>query len=221
MASSRAVGQMFAAFAAATLMLSACTSSNKSDKTPPSGSNGAVGSNSRVPAGAGSAIASGPGAGSVGPARDTYTPPAKAPYPTTGRLPKPVSDQAPVLANLPGSAKSICAVVGSRTDLRSGGIGMGNFQTAQASFAKQFGHAEVPQLNFYVIPQHAKSLKFATIRIEPQGGGTATSVRTKQAESADAYRYFALVLPIKSPGAYRLTVTSGTDQGCFTVSFAK
>lgn len=220
MISSRSVGRLVAALAAATLALCACTSSkDDSGKSKSASRTGTAATG--TPVGAGSLIPSGPGAGSAGPASDTYTPPTSAPYPTPGRSPSAVTNQTAVLASLPGSAKAACAQVGSHTDIRSGGIGMGNFQTAKRGFSTQIGHTEVPQLNFYIIPQHTKHLTSAAVRVDPPGSAKASTVRTKQVEEADAYRYFALVLPIRAAGSYRLTVTSGTDQGCFSVSFAK
>lgn len=205
---------------AAAALLCSCTSSG-SDSAGSTSPVGAVGSDSKAPAGAGTLIPSGPGAGSVGPASDTYSPPASAPFPTPGRDPKKVTDQTAALAALPGSTSSACARVGARTSLRAGGIGMGDFQSAKRSYAVQLPKTEVPQLNFYVIPQHAKKLTTATVRIDPPGSVKASTVRSKQVESADVYSYFVFVLPIRAVGVYTLRVTSGSDQGCFTVAFAK
>lgn len=98
---------------------------------------------------------------------------------------------------------------------------MGDFQSARRSYSAQLPKTEFPQLNFYVIPQHTEKLTTATVRIDPPGSGAASTVRSKQIEKADAYRYFAFVLPIRAEGNYVLTVTSGADRGCFRVSFAK
>jgi hypothetical protein len=220
------VGRLVAASTAAALLLCGCTGSKDNAGTPPAqtgpGSlSEGVGSTS-PPAGAGSLIPSGPGAGSLGPASDTYTPPTTAPYPTPGRSPARITNQTAVLSTLPGSAESACAQVGSRTDVRSGGIGMGNFQVAKRAYSTQLDKSEVPQLYFYVIPQHTAHLTAAAVRIDPPGSAApASTIHSKQIEEADAYRYFAVVLPIRTAGVYRLTVTSGADQGCFIVSFSR
>jgi hypothetical protein len=215
--------------AVAALALSACTSSKSgspsssgSSVAPPPTSVG-VSASPAAPGSTGAVVSgpSAPGAGSSKPGGDTYTPPESAPYPTTGRGAEPVSDQTKVLGSLPGIAKSTCAQVGTHADLRSGGIGMGNFETARRDFAEQFGKTEVPQLNMYIIPQHTKHLTSATVRVDPPGSGQPSTIVVKDVEQADIYRYFPLTLPVRSPGSYRLSVTSGADRGCFIVTFSK
>lgn len=232
MFTSRSVGRTVAAVAVAGLALSACTSSkhgaaggSPSQPAPSSAASSAT----QQPVGAGSTTPSGSASGSKSPAHGRSTPPAKvptkvptkAPYPTPGRDPATPVNQAAVLTSLPGSAKVTCAQVGSNRDLRSGSIGMGNFQNARHDFSSQLGHTEVPQLNMYIIPEHTKHLTSATVRVAPTGSGKPSIVRTNQVEDAEPYQYFALVLPIAHAGTYRLTVTSGTDTGCFIVSFTK
>jgi hypothetical protein len=126
-----------------------------------------------------------------------------------------------VLASLPGSSSSSCANVGSHTDLRSGAIAAGNFAHARAQYSQTVASTEVPMLDLYVIPQHAATLTSLTITLDPTGSGPTTTVTSKSVEQADAWSYFAVQLPVPAPGGYQLTMVSGSDRGCFLVTFSK
>lgn len=129
-------------------------------------------------------------------------------------------DQTAVLNSLPGSAGSGCVVVGSNRDMRAGTIAVGNFVDARKKFAAEARSKEQPEISLYVIPRTSAKLDRATVSLAPAGGGKATNVTSKAVEQADIYSYFAVNVPVPGPGAYRLTVTSGSDTGCFTVKFA-
>jgi hypothetical protein len=145
--------------------------------------------------------------------------PTAAPYPTPGRDPAKQLNQKPVLDSLPGSASSACALVGTRGDVRSGSIAMGDFAAARASFAAQFGKVYVPQLDVQVIPENATAMRTVTVTVDPSGPGATHTATSKSVQDADAWSYFALTLPVAQPGTYRLTVVSGTNRGCFEVTF--
>lgn len=144
----------------------------------------------------------------------------KAPYPTPGRDGgAPQANQRSVLKSLPGSTAAKCQVVRNRRDVLSGSMGAGNFQQARQQFKTDYGTTEVPMLNMYAIPEHAGHLKKVTAVINPRGAGQSTRVTSKTVEPADAYRYFAMQLPVRKPGTYRISLRSGHDSGCFIVTF--
>lgn len=153
--------------------------------------------------------------------KDTYVAPKSAPYPTPSGDATVRANQTVVLNSLPGSRSQSCATVGAHTTVRAGSIAAGNFQTARKSFSSQYRKTEVPQLNLYVIPQHAKAMKKLTVKVRSLSGGQSKTVHSTQVEKAAEWRYYALVLPVKEPGSYRLTMSSGADKGCFDVRFAE
>lgn len=153
--------------------------------------------------------------------KDRYIPPKTAPYPTPSGNRDMRANQTRVLKSLPGSPSATCVAVAKHTTVRAGSIAAGNFQTARQSFSSQFGTTEVPQLNLYVIPKHAKAMKKLTVTVKPLGGGKAETVSSTQVEKADQWRYYAVELPVVSPGEYRLSMVSGADKGCFNITFAK
>jgi hypothetical protein len=59
-----------------------------------------------------------------------------------------------------------------------------------------------------------------TVSVDPATGPTHT-VTSTSVERADVWRYFAVNVPIASAGAYRLTMVSGANRGCFDVTFTK
>jgi hypothetical protein len=146
-------------------------------------------------------------------------------FPTpAGRGPDRQSeDQTSVLNSLPGKPSTSCVQVGAHTDLRVGNVAAGNFVNARKSFTSQFGKTEVPYVFLYLIPRHAASLHKATVTIDPVGqAATATkTITSTDVEDAEQWQYFALNVPVPNPGAYRLTMKSGTDTGCFEVTFSK
>jgi hypothetical protein len=128
-------------------------------------------------------------------------------------------NQSSVLTSLPGSRAASCVVVGRRRDVRSGSVAAGNFVTARMSYIEQVPIAEVPTVFLYLIPEHAGALRSATVRVTRVGSGTAQTVTSQSVQQADEWRYFALQVPVRSPGTYRLAMAAGADHGCFEVRF--
>ena len=126
-----------------------------------------------------------------------------------------------MLDSLPGSPTAACATVGKHTDLRAGGVAVGNFVTARSTFAKQFGKSEVTDVFLYVIPQHAAHMSKVDVRVQPTHSGSASTVVSKDVENANGAQYYAVDLPIPKPGTYRLEMTAGADRGCYEVTFRK
>jgi len=96
---------------------------------------------------------------------------------------------------------------------------MGNFQAARKSYKSQVGHAQQPVVNFYVIPKHRS---MPGVHITMTSTTTKTKARTvtsKAVESADTWEYYSVQLPVPASGTWRLEVTSGSDRGCFNVTF--
>jgi hypothetical protein len=143
------------------------------------------------------------------------------PYPTPGRDPSQAADQSTVLASLPGTTSATCEDVGSHTDLRSGSIAAGNFAHARAQYTQTVASTEVPELDLYVIPQHAAKLTTLTITMDPTDSGATKTLTSTSVQQADAWSYFAVQLPVPAPGGYQLTMVSGADRGCFLVTFSK
>jgi hypothetical protein len=216
---------------AAVLVTAGCTSSSHkaSGSSTPAGSassaSSAAGSSTAGSSGAGpsSSSSAAGSSGAVGPKPTTSSANSTAaPYPTpSGQHPSPIAEQSVVLNAMPGSASTSCASVGNNTNFRSGGLASGDWVAARKSFASQFGKTEVPAMNLYVIPQHSATMTKVVITIAPTGPGTTTSYTSTSAEQADQYSYYAVSLPIRNPGTYRLSMVAGADKGCFEVTFAK
>lgn len=211
-------------------MVAACSSGGHAGHQPPRASSAAVVSSAPTAAGSGSATTrptngrSAAGAHSRSPGRRlTGGRPAgaSAPYPTpaAGIGPSLHSNQASVLDSLPGSRRMTCAQVGTHTDLRSGSLAVGNFAVARKSYVKQVPITEVPTVFLYLIPQHMRAAKKAVVTMH--GPGTTQRVTSKDVEEAGDWRYFALNLPVSSPGSYQLNIAAGVDRGCFRVTFRK
>ncbi len=153
--------------------------------------------------------AASPGTGSASTDATPSPPPSK---PANG------SQQA-VLSAIPGNASG-CVVVGTRADVRSGGIAAGNFAGARREYAGQAGGAGARTVSLYVIPKHAKKMPGLSVRMAPvSGDGSARTVRTSAAETANSWSYYPLTLPVPASGVWRLSMTAGPDTGCFEVSF--
>lgn len=125
-----------------------------------------------------------------------------------------------MLDSLPGSGRSSCATVGRRGDVRSGGLAMGNFGQARAAFARGSGIERDP-VPMYVIPRHSGAMDGVTVTLRRVSGGAATRTRSTSVETADVWKYYAVQLPVRSAGTYRLNVVSGPDHGCFVVTFGR
>lgn len=144
-----------------------------------------------------------------------------APYPTPagGKVAVRHQNQSTVLNALPGTRAASCAPVGDRTDMRSGAVAAGNFVVARKSYVEQVPITEVPTVFLYLIPEHAGRLSAATVRVANVASGTAQTVTSTSVQQAEDWRYFALQIPVRSPGRYRLTMTAGEDRGCFELTF--
>lgn len=132
----------------------------------------------------------------------------------------PPRTQQSILKKLPGSTKSgACITVGSQRDVTSGTIAMGNFRTAQKLYKSQHADSQQPTVNFYVIPKH-RSMPGVTITMTPvTAKSKSKSIRSKDVEPADIWKYYSVHLPVPASGTWRLDVRSGADRGCFKVTF--
>ena len=128
-----------------------------------------------------------------------------APYQTPGREQSPPANQTHVLESVPGSGRAGCADPGSNATFRANGVAVGNFVQMRKSFAEQYGHTEVPELDAYVVPAHAKRLRTVTATVASLSGGSTRRVSSSSVQQGDAASYFALQLPVEKPGRYRLT----------------
>jgi hypothetical protein len=202
-------------------VLAACTSGGGPTPAQSAAARASVGStvapSASASAGAGDTGTSGPTLARTASGRTSV--PAPYPTPAGGKMPQVHRDQSRVLDALPGSRSASCAIVGDRTDVRSGDVAAGNFVVARKSYAKQVPIAEVPTVFLYLIPQHAASLRVATARVSLVGSGTSRMVTSTSVEQADQWQYFAMQIPVRQPGRYRLTMAAGTDRGCFEVTF--
>jgi hypothetical protein len=213
------------------LALTGCTSTSTTSE-PASSSVGAAARSARsdsapgvVPSSPSSSTSANPPAPPTSRASAQTASARPAPLSTPARDPDLVPDQTSVLASLPGNASSACVKVGATTtDTRAGGIGVGNFTAARAAYKRSAASASaaVPTVFLYVIPQHAAHLHGLKVSIRASSGAEPTRTLTSTSvEQAEAQRYFAVNLPITAPGTYRLTMVSGSDKGCFDVSFAR
>lgn len=146
---------------------------------------------------------------------------AKSQHPThssTAGKSKPPS-QVSVLNSLPGAKTASCVTVGTRSDVRSGPIAMGNFAEQRAAFHKSKGAYDAAQLFFYVIPQTMNAEK-VTVQFTPVSSkGKSQTVTSGQVESAGRWKYYPIHVTNPAPGTWRITATAGAEHGCFVVTF--
>jgi len=208
---------------AATAGLSACNGDGASGAAPPATTAGATSSSSATTS-------------TVSPTTSTTAPPvAQTPE---GVSPQPplvtptfdqsgestsTSTQAEVLDWLPGDPSGACVNADGGSELRSGGIGAGSFDEAVESFARMDGSASVA---LHWIPAHGEDLDGLTVNATQISGGTA-SFEYEQTDVSDlvdesgAWRYYYNTeFTIPSAGQWRFEASSGTDAGCFIVTFA-
>jgi hypothetical protein len=193
--------------------LTACsTTSPSSSAAGAAASRSASGAASSQPASTPTASGSGtPGANAS---------PTPAPAATGSATPTRAGDQSPVLSSLPGSAKSGCVAVGKRTDVRSGSMAAGNFETARKQFTDQAGSVPAPTVNLYLIPADARSLSKVTLTLEQVGGQhLKRSVTSTSVQDAEQWKYFSVQTSVPAAGTWRLRATSGASTGCFEVTF--
>lgn len=130
--------------------------------------------------------------------------------------------QAIVLNSLPGSSAARCAIVGNARDVRAGGLAGGNFAEMRTQYAKQARTKAQPEVSMYVIPQTVGSLKGVSVTVAPVRAKGATRTYTSSAaETAGDWRYYRVNMTIPSPGSWRISATSGSDKGCFQISFGR
>lgn len=130
-------------------------------------------------------------------------------------------DQTSVLKSLPGSHSATCVPVGNKRNVRSAGIAAGNFRQARDTFKKATTHKKPTTVFLYVIPQHAKHLSSVTVTMTPVNhDGKAHSLTSKQVETANNWQYFPVHVSVPKAGTWQLKMTSGSDRGCFNVTFS-
>lgn len=146
--------------------------------------------------------------------------PGKGAYDDTSGTPgKAPNNQSAVLTHLPGSKAPGCVTVGSRTDVRSGRMAMGNFADARAAFAKAKSAYDAKESFFYVIPM-SRSVKSVTVTATRLGGGTPVHVRSTDVEQAAQWNYFPIHITLPESGTWRFRVVSAGAKSCFDASFA-
>lgn len=147
----------------------------------------------------------------------TVKPPPTTPSESTEPSGKPAKgDQVSVLDTLPGSGKGGCVRVRSDMTVRSGDLAMGDFQHARQQFAQN--QTQNNSLYFFVIPQHAGTMKGATVKASKPGAAPKT-FRSDSASSADQWKYYAINLSLTAPGTWTFQVQAGQDRGCFVADF--
>jgi hypothetical protein len=147
-----------------------------------------------------------------GPGKGTYDD-------TSGTRTKSPKNQNAVLTQLPGSKKSGCVAVGTRTDVRSGRMAMGNFADARSKFSKAKGAYDAGESFFYVIPM-SRSVKGVTVTATRVGGGGApVRVRSTHVEQAAQWNYFPIHITLPSSGTWRFRVSSASAHSCFDARF--
>jgi hypothetical protein len=138
---------------------------------------------------------------------------------TSGTRTRSPKNQNAVLTHLPGSKKAGCVTVGTRTDVRSGRMAMGNFADARAQFSKAKGVYDAGESFFYVIPM-SRSVKAVTVTATRMGGGGApVRVRSTDVEQAAQWNYFPIHLTLPSSGTWRFRVSSASAHSCFDARF--
>lgn len=164
------------------------------------------------------------------PTTTATTPPATSkpttPEPTTTSVvptAKPsqvVTDQEAVLAELPGSSSgTACSISGDR-NVRSGGIGAGDFVEARRQYKEGGTGAEAATVTLHIIPAHPGAMSGVKVEMtrlrKPVYVFNYSSTTTAD---VNGVKYYTLRLPVNYPGSWRLIVTAGSDRGCFDVAF--
>jgi hypothetical protein len=139
---------------------------------------------------------------------------------TSGTKAKAPKNQNAVLTQIPGTKTSGCVTVGTRTDVRSGRMAMGNFADARADFAKAKTVYDADSSFFYVIPM-SRSVTSVTVTATRVGGaGAPVRVRSTDVEQAAQWNYFPINITLTSAGTWRFRVTSAAGHSCFDANFA-
>ncbi len=93
---------------------------------------------------------------------------------------------------------------------------MGDFQQARKQFSPD--ESQTNSLYFFVIPQHAGTMKGATVKATKPGVSPQT-FRSDSASSADEWKYYAMNVSLTAPGTWTFRVQAGQDRGCFVADF--
>lgn len=128
-----------------------------------------------------------------------------------------------VLNRLPSPAGK-CPAVGNGRDVRSGTMAAGPFNTAKAQFAASKPTSpESTKVRLYWIPKSGKvSPHGLVLKITKVGAaGTANTVRDAVVADAGGVSFYDSQVPIASAGTWQIRATSGSDTGCFRVTFTK
>lgn len=129
--------------------------------------------------------------------------------------------QVTVLKSLPGPAKQTCSTVGAKRDVRSGNFAAGNFVQARKEFrSTSSGAGDGSTVHLYLIPQDAASMSGVRVHLAPVSGKTEGHTTTSHSvNTANGWQYYSVDLKVPSPGTWRITASSGSNRGCFDVSF--
>ena len=100
--------------------------------------------------------------------------------------------------------------------VRSGDVAMGDFQQARKQFSQD--ESQTNALYFFVIPQHAGTMKGATVKAT-KPGASALTFRSDSASSANDWKYYPVNVSLTAPGAWTFQVQAGQDRGCFVADF--
>lgn len=134
-------------------------------------------------------------------------------------MPSHPKNQSVILAKLPGTAQQACEAVGTRTDVRSGELAMGNFATARKQYRAAGTKYEQPVVDLYVIPK-SRSLKQVSVEMVPFSAKTKSkTITSSEIQTANTWKYYSIHLPVSASGNWKLKVTAGNDHGCFEVAF--
>ncbi|GGL35147.1 hypothetical protein H9L10_01430 [Phycicoccus endophyticus] len=130
------------------------------------------------------------------------------------------SGQAGLLARLPGPADGSCTPTPQR-NLRSGGIGAGDFVRAREAFKAGGSGRKGAEIRLHVIPAHPRQASGATVVLTRlrKPAVTARATATRARVTPDGVRYYALRVTVPGPGTWRAAISAGRDHGCFTIAF--
>lgn len=134
---------------------------------------------------------------------------------------RPTKDgrQRDVFNRLPGTAAGGCLAVGTRRDVRSGGIVGGAFDEARSQFGTGEPGRPKGKVRLYWIPMHTDPMPGVTIKATHQASGQTTTERQTRVADTDQWKFYDTMITVDEPGLWRFVVTSGTDRGCFEVEF--
>ena len=141
----------------------------------------------------------------------------------TGSTDESAMTASSVLDRLPSPAGS-CPAVGSDRDVRSGSMAAGPFDAARAQFSSSKPTSpEATKVRLYWIPKSGKtSAHGLVLKVTKVGSnGTVNTVRDAVVADAGGVSFYDSQVPIPGPGTWQIKATSGSDTGCFQVTFTK